>query len=107
MLAASDFYIIICWPEYQHTHICVRTCHQRGDVINPILFYSFASILYNLFVGSGNSNEVFSQLKRIHALMPYKIIRGILKISNPLAFMRAMLDLFLAQPFGTKSLLQR
>ncbi|CAG8526175.1 2631_t:CDS:10 [Paraglomus occultum] len=68
---------------------------------------SFASILYNLFVGSGNSNEVFSQLKRIHALMPYKIIRGILKISNPLAFMRAMLDLFLAQPFGTKSLLQR
>ncbi|CAG8570623.1 576_t:CDS:10 [Paraglomus brasilianum] len=68
---------------------------------------SFASILYNLFVGSGNSNEVFAQLKRAHALMPYKIIRGILKISNPLAFMRAMLDLFLAQPFGTKSLLQR
>lgn len=30
-----------------------------------------------------------------------------MKISNPVALMRGMLDIFLAQPFGQKSLAQR
>src|SRR2546430_7046209 len=52
--------------------------------------------------GSDNSNETFAQLKRIHSLMPYKTIRAIMKISNPIALMRGILDLFLAQPFGDR-----
>ena len=41
--------------------------------------------------------------------MPYFMIRQILRISNPVAMIRAMLDLFLAKPFGSRtgSLLQR
>ena len=68
---------------------------------------SLASTIYSLFVGSDNSSNVFQQLKRIHGLMPYFMIRGILRISNPVAMIRAFLDLFLARPFGQTSLLQR
>ncbi|CAG8436660.1 6376_t:CDS:10 [Ambispora gerdemannii] len=68
---------------------------------------NFASTLYYLFIGSDGSSENLAQLKRVHSLMPYKALRGILKISNPLLLMKAMLNLFMAQPFGSRSLLQR
>ncbi|GAA95134.1 uncharacterized protein L969DRAFT_104664 [Mixia osmundae IAM 14324] len=68
---------------------------------------SMASTIYQLFVGSDNSSSVFGQLKRIHSIMPYFVLRGILRISNPVAMIRAFLDLFLARPFGGSSLLQR
>ncbi|CAI2172599.1 18636_t:CDS:10 [Funneliformis geosporum] len=57
--------------------------------------------------GEIGSSETLAQLKRTHSLMPYKTIRAIMKISNPLVIMRGILDLFLAQPFGQKSLVQR
>lgn len=40
-------------------------------------------------------------------MMPYLVMKGILKISNPVAMIRGILDLFTAQPFGGRSLLQR
>ena len=46
-------------------------------------------------------------MKRIHGMLPYFVMRGILKISNPIAMIRSFLDLFLARPFGQSSLLQR
>lgn len=39
--------------------------------------------------------------------MPYFMLRGILKISNPVAMIRSVLDLFLARPFGSTSLVQK
>ncbi|KAG0659904.1 hypothetical protein C6P46_004844 [Rhodotorula mucilaginosa] len=68
---------------------------------------SLASTIYQLFLGSDNSSSVFAQLKRIHGLMPYFMLRGILRISNPVAMVRSVLDLFLARPFGSTSLLQK
>ncbi|KAL8276098.1 hypothetical protein RQP46_011480 [Phenoliferia psychrophenolica] len=68
---------------------------------------SLASTIYQLFLGSDNSSSVFSQLKTIHGMMPYLMLRGILKISNPVAMVRSVLDLFLARPFGSTSLLQK
>ncbi|KAK4692607.1 hypothetical protein P7C70_g9092, partial [Phenoliferia sp. Uapishka_3] len=68
---------------------------------------SLASTIYQLFLGSDNSSSVFSQLKTIHGMMPYFMLRGILKISNPVAMVRGVLDLFLARPFGSTSLLQK
>ncbi|SCZ88744.1 BZ3500_MvSof-1268-A1-R1_Chr10-3g03075 [Microbotryum saponariae] len=68
---------------------------------------SLASTIYQLFLGSDNSSSIFTQLKRIHGMMPYFMLRGILKISNPVAMVRAVLDLFLARPFGSNSLLQK
>lgn len=40
-------------------------------------------------------------------MMPYFMLRGILRISNPVAMVRSILDLFLARPFGSTSLLQK
>ncbi|CAG8579369.1 6756_t:CDS:10 [Ambispora leptoticha] len=83
----------------------LATTIKKTSLITDLPCY--ASTLYYLFIGSDSSSENFAQLKRIHGHMPYKTLRGILKISNPLMLMKAMLNLFLAQPFGGKSLLQR
>ena len=68
---------------------------------------STASTLFSLFVGSDTASDMFGQLKRIHGLMPYFMLRSILRISNPVSMIRSVLDVFLAQPFGQRSLLQR
>ncbi|KAG6831606.1 hypothetical protein H0H92_009079 [Tricholoma furcatifolium] len=68
---------------------------------------SMASTVFHQFVASDNSSETFASLKRIHGLMPYFMLKTALKISNPIAMIRGVLDLFLAQPFGGRSLLQR
>ncbi|CEH12080.1 Membrane coat complex Retromer, subunit VPS5/SNX1, Sorting nexins, and related PX domain-containing proteins [Ceraceosorus bombacis] len=68
---------------------------------------SAASTLFHLFMGTDTSSDLFAQLKRIHGLMPYFMLRGILRISNPVSMIRSVIDLFLAQPFGQRSLLQR
>ncbi|KAF9009065.1 hypothetical protein BDQ17DRAFT_1539434 [Cyathus striatus] len=68
---------------------------------------SLASTVFHQFVASDNASETFSGLKRIHGLMPYFMLKTTLKISNPISMIRGILDLFLAQPFGGKSLLQR
>lgn len=68
---------------------------------------SLASTIFQIFMGSDNSSEVFSQMKRMHGMMPYFMLRGMLRISNPMVMVRGVLDIFLAQPFGQRSLLQR
>jgi hypothetical protein len=68
---------------------------------------SAASTLFSLFMGNDNSSDLFGQLKRIHGLMPYFMMRQMLRISNPVSMIRGVIDLFLAQPFGQRSLLQR
>ncbi|WWC68386.1 uncharacterized protein I206_102311 [Kwoniella pini CBS 10737] len=68
---------------------------------------SLAATIFQLFVASDTASETLTQLKRLHGLMPYFVLKGILKISNPMAMIRGVLDLFLARPFGGQSLLQR
>ena len=68
---------------------------------------SLASALFHALLGSDEAPRTFAQLKHMHGMMPYFVVRQILRISNPAAMIRAMLDLFLAQPFGQRSLLQR
>ncbi|KZT05522.1 uncharacterized protein LAESUDRAFT_726785 [Laetiporus sulphureus 93-53] len=68
---------------------------------------SLASTVFQHFVAADSASESFASLKRVHGLMPYFMLKTILKISNPIAMIRNVLDLFLAQPFGGKSLLQR
>ncbi|WFD32726.1 hypothetical protein MSPP1_003776 [Malassezia sp. CBS 17886] len=68
---------------------------------------SMASALFSAFVANDTASQSFAQLKYMHASMPYFMVRSILRISNPVAMIRSLLDLFLAQPFGQKSLLQR
>ncbi|KAL1955730.1 hypothetical protein VTO42DRAFT_8128 [Malbranchea cinnamomea] len=66
-----------------------------------------AATLYHLFLAEDNSPELFAQAKRIHSLVPYTLLKNIIRIANPAAVMSGVLDLFLAQPFGARSLLQR
>ncbi|KIW64904.1 hypothetical protein PV04_07208 [Phialophora macrospora] len=66
-----------------------------------------AATIYHLFLAEDNSPELFAQAKRIHSLVPYMVLKNAIRIANPAAVMSAVLDLFLAQPFGTRSLLQR
>ncbi|KIY49231.1 hypothetical protein FISHEDRAFT_29912, partial [Fistulina hepatica ATCC 64428] len=68
---------------------------------------SLASTVFHMFVASDDASQTFTSLKRIHGLMPYFMLKGVLKISNPVAMIRGVIDLFLAQPFGGRSLLQR
>lgn len=66
-----------------------------------------AATIYHLFLAEDNSPELFAQAKRIHSLVPYGMLKNVIRIANPAAVMSGVLDLFLAQPFGARSLLQR
>ncbi|PCD40772.1 hypothetical protein FGRA07_02043 [Fusarium graminearum] len=66
-----------------------------------------AAVIYHLFLAEDNSPELFAQARRIHSLIPYSVIKNVIRIANPAAVMSAVLDIFLAQPFGTRSLMQR
>ncbi|KAM0705587.1 hypothetical protein Q7P35_006946 [Cladosporium inversicolor] len=66
-----------------------------------------AATLYHLFLAEDNSPELFAQLKKIHGLVPYGTLKQVIRFTNPAAVMKGVLDLFMAQPLGAKSLLQR
>jgi len=66
-----------------------------------------AATLYHLFLAEDNSPELFAQAKRIHSLVPYSALKQVIRFTNPAAVMVAVLDIFMAQPLGAKSLLQR
>ena len=40
-------------------------------------------------------------------MLPYGTLKQVIRFANPAAVMNGVLDLFLAQPFGTRSLAQR
>lgn len=66
-----------------------------------------AATLYHLFLAEDNSPDLFAQAKRIHGLVPYSTLKQVIRFTNPAAVMASVLDIFMAQPLGTKSLLQR
>ena len=66
-----------------------------------------AATIYHLFLAEDNSPELLAQARRIHSMMPYVALKQVIRFANPAAVMSGVLDLFLAQPFGAKSLAQR
>ncbi|KAI9822057.1 MAG: hypothetical protein M1826_000565 [Phylliscum demangeonii] len=66
-----------------------------------------AATIYHLFLAEDNSPELFAQAKRVHSLVPYTLMKNVIRIANPAMVMTGVLDLFMAQPFGTRSLMQR
>lgn len=66
-----------------------------------------AATIYHIFLAEDNSPEVLAQAKRIHSMIPYAALKQVIRFANPAAVMSGVLDLFLAQPFGTRSLAQR
>lgn len=70
-------------------------------------FGRVAATIYHLFLAEDNSPDLFAQAKRIHSMIPYTALKQVIRFANPVAVMAGVLDLFLAQPFGTRSLVQR
>lgn len=68
---------------------------------------SLAATIFQVFVASDTASEQLASMKRLHGMVPYFVLKGILRISNPMAMIRGVLDLFLARPFGGQSLIQR
>lgn len=66
-----------------------------------------AATVYHLFLAEDNSPELYAQAKRIHSMVPYTIVKNAIKIANPAAVIAKVLDIFIAKPFGARSLLQR
>lgn len=66
-----------------------------------------AATIYHIFLAEDNSSEVFAQAKRIHSLIPYTLMKNVLRIANPAMVMSGFLDIFLATPFNSRSLMQR
>ena len=77
----------------------------------PLVQYLFpsrvAATIYHLFLAEDNSPELLAQAKRIHSMIPYAALKQVIRFANPAAVMSGVLDLFLAQPFGSRSLAQR
>ena len=71
------------------------------------MYSRVAATLYHLFLAEDNSPELFAQAKRIHSMIPYTALKQVIRFANPALVMSGVLDLFLAQPFGSKSLAQR
>lgn len=88
--------------------------HDKVEDMSPLLqkfvewcLIEVASAIYHILISRDDSPELFGQMKRLHQLMPYKVMQGILMMSNPALIMKKLTDLFMATPFGGKSLLQQ
>lgn len=85
----------------------------RVEDLSPMLF-SFvewckiyiSSTIYQMFLGNDSGYEFFTQVKRLNRLVPYSVMAQIMRFTNPMGIMKAIMDLFMAQPFGSQSLLQ-
>jgi len=87
-------------------YVAMKIFSLEGNSANFTLS-RVAATVYHLFLAEDNSPELFAQAKRIHSLIPYTILKNVIRVANPAAVMSGVLDLFLAQPFGSKSLMQR
>jgi Domain of unknown function in PX-proteins (DUF3818) len=81
-----------------------RVCYRQIEYADK---NRVAATIYHLFLAEDNSPELFAQAKRIHSLVPYSLVKNVVRFSNPTTVMNGILDIFLLQPFGARSLLQR
>lgn len=54
-------------------------------------FDRLASTVFQQFVAADDASENFAAMKRLHGLIPYFMLKGILRISNPVSMIRGML----------------
>jgi hypothetical protein len=69
------------------THIVsdIDTSTKRDDTER---YQRLASTIFQQLVATDSASETLSNLKRLHGLMPYFVMKGILKVSNPMAMIR-------------------
>lgn len=69
-----------------------------------------ALTIYEMFLGQDNSQAMFKHLRGLHRMLPYTLMAGVLRLTNPVRMMKGMIDLFMSPrvvPFsGGRSLMQ-
>ena len=55
----------------------------------PTLLLSLAATVFQHLVAADDASETLASVKRIHGLVPYMLLKGALKISNPIAMIRS------------------
>lgn len=73
---------IVCFGRYRSAFVDV---YLTDTVASD---HRLASTVFQHFVAADTASESFASLKRIHGLMPYFMLKTILKISNPMAMIR-------------------
>lgn len=77
----SEYRAVLEWGR-------ISLVSMRIWVLKLTFIDRFASTIFQQFIASDEASERFAGLKRIHGLMPYFVLKGILKISNPVAMIR-------------------
>ena len=62
-----------------------------------------AATIFQLFVASDTASDTLTGLKRLHGLMPYFVLKGILRLTNPMAMIRGMCSFFLTSGHSPES----
>lgn len=63
-------------------------------IVLTIVLPRLASTIFHHFIAADSGHESLQALKRIHGLIPYFVLKGILKISNPVGMIRGTVGLY-------------
>lgn len=108
-LLKDDSYLLDLANELKEKTSITELSPIFQDFIEWFKIY-FSSLIFQTFIGNDNSYGLYTQIRRLHKLMPYTMMEQIVRFTNPMAIMKGMIDLFMAQPpqllGGGQSLLQ-
>lgn len=85
----SNFQAVIEWARISYVYLQATSIYPSlspTDRQHPCP--RLASTVFQHFVAADNASETFAGLKRIHGLMPYFMLKGVLKVSNPVSMIR-------------------
>jgi hypothetical protein len=80
-------------PEYRAVLEWGRTSWVLRSYCNINMMMTLvprlAATLFQHFIASDESSENLASVKRLHGLMPYILLKAVLKISNPVGMIRS------------------
>ncbi len=92
-----------CWNGEEYREFGSLSSHKGKERSRNVSF-RLASTIFHHYIASDTASESFAGLKRIHGLMPYFMMKGILKVSNPVAMIRGMscvlLNIYMMNPYA-------
>ena len=75
----------------------IETLSPPFQALIQLIELEVASTEYELFIGNDGARETFRSAKRIHSLLPYRMIAMIMRFTNPLQIAKKLIDLFTYQ----------
>lgn len=86
-----------------------KTCKTFDELPETYhtLFDATRTVFVDMLFHELHHESSIRKLKTIYTLTPVLALKGLLTITNPLRLVNGMFSLFLARPFGSRSILQR